>query len=126
MERRVMALDIVGYAHVKLPVTDVERSAQWYASLLGMRLCMEFVEQGQLRGVELVEPASGIKIALRDRSVCAARPVLSGFDVVAVELGSAEAVHALAEWCANNEVKSSASGISPVAPLWTYRTRTER
>jgi len=24
-----MALDIVGYAHVKLPVTDVERSAQW-------------------------------------------------------------------------------------------------
>jgi len=100
-----MALDIVGYAHVKLPVTDVERSAQWYASLLGMRLCMEFVEQGQLRGVELVEPASGIKIALRDRSVCAGRPVLSGFDVVAVELGSAEAVHAMAEWCANNDVE---------------------
>jgi catechol 2,3-dioxygenase-like lactoylglutathione lyase family enzyme len=98
-------LDIVGFAHIKLPVTDVERSAQWYASLLGMRLCMEFVEQDQLRGVELVEPASGIKIALRDRSVCMGQPILSGFDIVAVELASTEAVHALAEWCAENGVE---------------------
>jgi catechol 2,3-dioxygenase-like lactoylglutathione lyase family enzyme len=100
-----MAVDIVGFAHVKLPVTDVGRSARWYASLLGMRLCMEIVEQGQLRGAELVEPASGIKIALRDRSVCAGQPILGGFDVVAVELVSAEAVHAMAEWCADNDVE---------------------
>ena len=66
---------------------------------------MEFIEQGQLRGVELVEPTSGIKIALRDRSACAGPPTLTGFDVVAVELSSAEAVHSVADWCAEHGVE---------------------
>jgi catechol 2,3-dioxygenase-like lactoylglutathione lyase family enzyme len=100
-----MAMEIVGFAHVKLPVTDVEHSARWYASLLGMKLCMEFVEHGQLRGVGLVEPISGIKISLRDRSVCAGYPTLNGFDIVAIELSSAEAVHAVADWCVENHVE---------------------
>lgn len=100
-----MILDAVGFAHVKLPVTDVEASARWYARVLGMRLCMEFVEQDQLRGVELIEPVSGVKIALRDRSVCEGTPRLTGFDVVAIELASVHAVHAMAEWCAENAVE---------------------
>lgn len=100
-----MVLESAGFAHVKLPVADVERSAQWYAHVLGMQLCMEFVEQGALRGVTLVDPVSGLKIALRDRSACPGQPTLTGFDVVAIELTSALAVHALAEWCADNAVE---------------------
>ncbi len=54
--------------HVKIPVTDVAASARWYSRLLDMRLAMEFVEDDALRGVELPQPATGIRIALRDRA----------------------------------------------------------
>jgi catechol 2,3-dioxygenase-like lactoylglutathione lyase family enzyme len=100
-----MVSGIVGFAHVKLPVSDVERSARWYAALLDLRLCLEFVEQGVLLGVELVEPGSGLRIALRDRSVCAGSPHLAGFDVVAIEMGSAEGVRAMADRCARTGVE---------------------
>jgi catechol 2,3-dioxygenase-like lactoylglutathione lyase family enzyme len=75
---------IAGFGHLKLPVSDLEASAHWYAKLLDMRLIMEFAEQRELRGVELVEPVSGLRIALRDRAYCVGQPTLTGFDVLSV------------------------------------------
>ena len=70
-------------AQVKLPVTDLARSVTWYRRLLDLRLWAEFVEDGVLRGAGLIDPQGRFNIALRDRSVCASRPDLNGFDVIA-------------------------------------------
>jgi catechol 2,3-dioxygenase-like lactoylglutathione lyase family enzyme len=95
----VVVARILGFTHVKLPVANLERSVRWYAALLDMRLTMEFVEEGELRGAELVEPVSGVRIALRDRAFCAGRPVLAGFDLFALEVDAVETLYRLAERC---------------------------
>ncbi len=82
-----MGHGIRGIKHVKIPVTDLATSGPWYARLLGLTLAREFVEDGQLRGVALVDRDTGFDVSLRDRRVCASRPVLDGFDVVAFDLG---------------------------------------
>jgi len=43
-----------GVHHLKLPVTDLARSREWYHSRLRYQVQIEFVEQGQLMGYELV------------------------------------------------------------------------
>ena len=91
-----MGLGLKRIVHVKLPVADVRASAAWYMSLLGLGLGAEFVETGELRGVELFDSGSGFGIALRDRRYCASQPDLSGFDVFAIEVESLPALHALA------------------------------
>ena len=70
-------------AQIKLPVTDLARSVGWYRELLGLRLWAEFVEDGVLRGAGLIDAEGRFAIALRDRTACAGRPDLRGFDVVA-------------------------------------------
>jgi len=42
-----------GFHHVKLPVTDVERTRDWYERVLGFGLEIEFVEDGVLMGVAM-------------------------------------------------------------------------
>jgi hypothetical protein len=59
----------------------VARSAAWYRQLLDLRLWAEIVEDGTLRGASLIDPQGRFDIALRDRSVCANQPDLSGFDI---------------------------------------------
>ena len=82
---------------VKVPVTDVRTAAQWYARLLDMRLVMEFAEEDELRGVVLEEPQTRVRIALRDRAHASSRPVLSGFDLLNLEMISLEASRAVVE-----------------------------
>jgi catechol 2,3-dioxygenase-like lactoylglutathione lyase family enzyme len=41
---------LAGIHHLKLPVTDLARSREWYQSRLGYQVQMEFVEQGTLMG----------------------------------------------------------------------------
>jgi len=41
---------LAGIHHLKLPVTDLDRSREWYISRLGYQVQMEFVEQGRLDG----------------------------------------------------------------------------
>jgi catechol 2,3-dioxygenase-like lactoylglutathione lyase family enzyme len=89
-----------GFGHIKLPVSDVAQSARWYAALLDMRLAIEFVEEGELRGVELLEPGSGIRIALRERAFCVGQPTLAGFDVFSVEMTGVAGVEGFARRCA--------------------------
>jgi catechol 2,3-dioxygenase-like lactoylglutathione lyase family enzyme len=56
---------LAGVHHVKLPVSDLARSRQWYCSRLGYEVTVEFVEQGKLMGHVLEHPNGGPQLALR-------------------------------------------------------------
>ena len=56
---------LAGVHHLKLPVSDLERSRAWYESRLGYAVQVEFVEQGTLMGIGLAHPAGGPDLALR-------------------------------------------------------------
>ncbi|MFI7705536.1 VOC family protein [Nonomuraea sp. NPDC049480] len=71
-----------GFHHVKLPVTEVERSRDWYERVLGLRLFIEFVEDGKLMGVALRDANNTVDVALRQDPVRAA--AMAGFDPMAL------------------------------------------
>ena len=56
---------LAGVHHLKLPVTDLERSREWYHTRLGYQVQLEFVEQGRLMGYSLSHPNGGPALALR-------------------------------------------------------------
>jgi catechol 2,3-dioxygenase-like lactoylglutathione lyase family enzyme len=58
-----MGIGLTKIKHVKIPVTDVQRSVAWYQSLLDLELYMEFVEQGVVRGASLLDRDGGYEIA---------------------------------------------------------------
>jgi catechol 2,3-dioxygenase-like lactoylglutathione lyase family enzyme len=71
-----------GFHHVKLPVSDVERSRDWYMRVFGFQVELEFVEDGVLMGVALRDPGGTVPLALRcdpERGTA-----LSGFDPLAI------------------------------------------
>lgn len=75
-----------GFHHVKLPVTDVARSRDWYARVLDFELRMEFVEDGVLMGVAMWDAGRTVSLALRcdpDRA-----KALAGFDPIAIDIPS--------------------------------------
>ena len=83
---------ISGIHHVKLPVSDVARSRAWYERVLGFRLMIEFVQEGEVRGVALQREGCPWGLALRrdpDRA-----QALSGFDALALLVPTREDVHA--------------------------------
>lgn len=75
-----------GFHHVKLPVTDVGRSRRWYEHVLGLEVEIEFVEEGELRGVALRAPGCGLRLALRHEPERAS--ALAGFDPVSLLVDS--------------------------------------
>jgi catechol 2,3-dioxygenase-like lactoylglutathione lyase family enzyme len=79
---------IAGFHHVKLPVSDVQRSREWYERVLAMVVHLEFVEDGRLAGVALKDPADTVQIALRQEP--ARSDALSGFDPVALRVSSTD------------------------------------
>jgi catechol 2,3-dioxygenase-like lactoylglutathione lyase family enzyme len=88
------ALALAGIHHVKLPVTDLARSREWYQSRLGYEVQIEFVEQGTLMGYVLIHPNGGPTLALRlnpERARAAA-----GFDYFAIGVPAKEAIDQLA------------------------------
>jgi catechol 2,3-dioxygenase-like lactoylglutathione lyase family enzyme len=86
--------------HVKIPVTDLQRSADWYAQLMDLILTREFIEDGELRGAALHSPEGGFAFALRLRDHCSSQPTLAGFDVVALHIATRDALTHLRERCA--------------------------
>lgn len=87
-----MGAPLDGFHHVKLPVSDVRRSLDWYERVLGLRVQLEFVEEGVLEGVALTDPAETIGLALRHDPVRAA--AVAGFDPVALCVPTPEALQA--------------------------------
>jgi len=85
---------LAGVHHVKLPVTDLARSREWYQSRLGYQVQIEFVEQGKLMGYGLAHPNGGPMLGLRlspERARAAA-----GFDYFAIGVPGKEAIDELA------------------------------
>jgi catechol 2,3-dioxygenase-like lactoylglutathione lyase family enzyme len=85
---------VVGWHHIKIPVTDVRRSRQWYVTVLGFEPDLEFTGSGELRGVSLYHPVAGLRLALRQDRERAA--VLAGFDVTALAVGTRDDLVAVA------------------------------
>ena len=86
---------LAGIHHLKLPVTDLARSREWYRSRLGYQVQMEFVEQGQLMGYALAHPNGGPPLALRldpERARAAA-----GFDYFSIGVPDKDAIEQLAD-----------------------------
>lgn len=88
-----MALGVTKVLHVKLPVTDLQRSVTWYGRLMDLALVHEFVEEDELRGAALRSDEAGFSIALRLRQHCAGSPDLTGHDVAAFHVERRETLH---------------------------------
>jgi catechol 2,3-dioxygenase-like lactoylglutathione lyase family enzyme/predicted ester cyclase len=84
-----------GVHHLKLPVTDLDRSIAWYASRLGYRKAMEFVEDGVVAGVSLAHPNGGPPLGLRRDPAKAG--AAAGFDYFSIGVPSRAALDDLAE-----------------------------
>jgi catechol 2,3-dioxygenase-like lactoylglutathione lyase family enzyme len=85
---------LAGVHHLKLPVTDLARSREWYHSRLGYQVQIEFVEQGRLMGYGLAHPNGGPMLGLRldpHRARAAA-----GFDYFAIAVSNKDAIDQLA------------------------------
>src|SRR5258708_22204044 len=85
---------LAGIHHLKLPVTDLARSREWYRSRLGYQVQVEFVEQDQLMGYALSHPNGGPRLGLRldpGRARAAA-----GFDYFSIGVPDKEAITQLA------------------------------
>ena len=81
-----------GFHHVKLPVSNVTRSRDWYTGVLGLTTEIEFVEDGVLMGVGLAHEGMPAGIALRHDPERA--EALSGFDALALLVPTRDEVHA--------------------------------
>jgi catechol 2,3-dioxygenase-like lactoylglutathione lyase family enzyme len=77
---------VSGVHHVKLPVSDVARSVEWYGRAFGFARVWELREDGELRGAALRHPESGLQLALRRDPERAA--ALAGFDTLCLAVGT--------------------------------------
>lgn len=84
--------DLSGFHHVKLPVADLARSRDWYTSVLGLHVEIEFMEDGVPQGISLADPGGTLPLALRLDPVRAA--ALAGFDPIALQVPGRDAVEA--------------------------------
>jgi catechol 2,3-dioxygenase-like lactoylglutathione lyase family enzyme len=83
-----------GIHHIKIPVTDLERSRAWYESRLGYQPYLEFLEHGVLQGVGMRHPNGGPELALRLNPERSAG--LGDFDFLAIGVPDRPAIEALA------------------------------
>lgn len=80
--------------HLKLPVSDLGRSIDWYQSRLGYQVVLEFHENNKLTGVSMGHPKGGPGLGLAlapDRATLTA-----GFDYFAIGVPDRAAMLALA------------------------------
>ncbi len=89
------APELDGVHHLKLPVSNLNRSRAWYESRLGYQAGTEFVENGTVMGVTLVHPNGGPALGLRLDPERAARA--AGFDYFSIGVPTKAAIEALAQ-----------------------------
>ena len=86
---------LAGVHHLKLPVSDLDRSIQWYGSRLGYQVVIEFRSHGRRAGVSMTHPDGGPWLGLMldpERAVAAA-----GFDYFSIGVPDRQAMDALAD-----------------------------
>jgi catechol 2,3-dioxygenase-like lactoylglutathione lyase family enzyme len=73
---------VAGVHHVKVPVTDLARSRDWYAEVLSLEVQLEFRDDdGVVRGVAF-ERRNGLTVCLRESPALA--EAMAGYDPYAV------------------------------------------
>jgi catechol 2,3-dioxygenase-like lactoylglutathione lyase family enzyme len=87
-----------GLFAIKIPVTDLARSIEWYSSVFGLRPVLEFPDDdGVLRGVACEAPGlDGTMVALRENPGVAR--AIAGFDPVLWGVTDREGIE---EWIAH-------------------------
>ena len=85
---------VAGFHHVKIPVTDVQRSTDWYGQLFGFVQEIEFAEDGVLAGVALRHPETALRLALR-RDPQRSR-AMAGFDLAALAVSTLAGLQTMA------------------------------
>lgn len=89
-----MVPTLAGVHHLKLPVSDLDRSIEWYATRLGYQVVIEFRENGHRTGVSMTHPDGGPDLGLRldpEKSRASA-----GFDYFSIGVPDRERIEALA------------------------------
>jgi catechol 2,3-dioxygenase-like lactoylglutathione lyase family enzyme len=69
-----------GFHHVRLPVSDVGKSLEWYTRVLRLEVSIEFIEDGVLGAVALIDANRTLTLALREDPPRAAG--LAGFNAL--------------------------------------------
>lgn len=86
---------LAGVHHLKLPVSDLDRSITWYARVLGYQVAIEFRQQGRRTGVTMTHPAGGPWLGLvlaPERARAAA-----GFDYFSIGVADRHGLECLAD-----------------------------
>jgi catechol 2,3-dioxygenase-like lactoylglutathione lyase family enzyme len=87
---------IIGVHHVKFPVSDLQRSRDWYERVLGLQVLVDFPgDDGVVRGLAgLLTGPAPVAIGLREHPAAAAGAV--GFDPVSFAIADRDAAMAWA------------------------------
>ena len=94
MSDPAVSVSAVGWHHVRLPVSDVMRSRDWYTEVLGFEPLLVLEEEDRVVGVVVGQP-SGPTLGLHYAPALARQ--LDGFCPVALSVGTADD---LKQWCA--------------------------
>jgi len=92
-----MDLGIEGIRQVKIPVSDLERSVNWYSRAFGLHLGWEFGENGVVTSAVLTDDGETFLLGLRRLDTVPTRPSLDGFDLFSFGVGSVDGLEALVE-----------------------------
>ncbi len=84
-----------GVHHLKLPVADLDRTSDWYASRLGYRAAVRFTRGGQATGLVMTHPSGGPMLSFPLDPERAAR--VSGFDYFSIGVPDKSALEQLAQ-----------------------------
>lgn len=85
---------LAGVHHLKLPVSDLDRSIRWYGSRLGYQVIIEFREHGRRTGVTMTHPDGGPDLALNLNAALA--KAAAGFDYFSIGVPDRDRIEALA------------------------------
>ena len=116
---------LVGFSHLSLSVTDLDRSTEWYREMLGFAVDSK-VEGDGFRRNRLHHPTAGITLTLTAHDAGAGEPFderRTGMDHVSFAVPSIENLHDLkeqfrAKGIEHSEVKPTASG---AGGMFTFR-----
>lgn len=86
--------ELAGVHHLKLPVSDLDRSVSWYATRLGYQVVIEFRQSGRRTGVSMTHPNGGPWLGLVLDPVRAR--AAAGFDYFSIGVRDRQQIDALA------------------------------